>query len=194
MFLYDLSFTEVLRQMATAIIFLWASKKVVGYDKLKGLGIITPRLPGSVLLIMCVIWCKVSWIFTRIWKRQCCALSGNKWQLERLGSESKPEVLHYIHFTKLKVAATMFFVDGQWPQSPKTVQNNKKSAQVYSAENKMTIIYSCPNLGLGRNSSKNWLAKPVTPSFSLQELRLSQSPCSFILFSSPVSFRNSLRR
>ena len=155
MFLYDLSFPEVLRQMARAMIFLWASKKVVGYDKVKRLGIITPRLPESMLLIMYVMWCKVLWNFTRTWKRKHCASSGTKWQLEILVSESRPETLHNSHFTTLKDAATIFFVDKQWAQSAKMVQNKKK-AQVYSAENKKTLFYYCPNLGLWRSSSKKW--------------------------------------
>lgn len=64
-----------------------------------------------------------------------------------LVSESQPEVLHNRLFTKLKDAATIFFVDGQWAQSAEMVQNKNK-AQVYFAENKKTVFYRCPNLGL----------------------------------------------
>jgi len=53
-------------------------------------------------------------------------LSGNKWQLENLVSESKAETLHDIHFIKLKDAAAIFFTDRQWTQSAKMVQNKKK--------------------------------------------------------------------
>lgn len=151
MFLYDLSFIDVLRQNTTVIIFLWASKEVVGCKKVKRLGVLPQNFQD--LCYYSHMWFDESIVeFCRTCKRKCCALSGNQWPLESLVSESKPGIF----FTRLKDAATVFFVDRQWVQSAKKMVQNVKRSQVYSAKNKTASIFYFPNLGPWRSSSKKW--------------------------------------
>lgn len=148
MFLYGLSYIEVLGKNTTAIMFLWAFKDIVGYEKVKRLGLITSRFPGSVLLLVHVIWCKALWNFAGPVKESVvpCQETNGHWKAWCQSINQRLCMVLFSPGWKMMQQYSLYLDNG--PSLQKNVR-----PQVYS---KWTSIFYFPNLGLWRSSNKKW--------------------------------------